>query len=149
MIDNAFGTSGESVREFFTISTPDENVFYLVIDRQRGSENVYFLNAVTESDLLALAEMDPEGPSQSAVPEPAPVCSCAQKCVPGGVNAACPVCVLSWQGCASTVENPGQTAPEPDKPQDGGGPGTIMIVLLAALAVGMIRLKIYSSPSFA
>lgn len=136
VIDNAFGTSGESVREFFTISTPDENVFYLVIDRQRGSENVYFLNAVTESDLLALAEKDPEGPSQSAVPEPAPVCSCAQKCVPGGVNAACPVCVLSWQGCASTVENPGQTAPEPDKPQDGGGPGTIMIVLLAALAVG-------------
>ena len=36
--------------------TPDENVFYLIIDKQRDSENVYFLNAVTESDLMALAQ---------------------------------------------------------------------------------------------
>ncbi len=136
VIDNVSGTSEESGREFFTIATPDENVFYLVIDRQRDSENVYFLNAVTESDLMALAQKDAEGPSQSAVPDPAPVCSCTQKCVPGAVNAACPVCVLSWQGCASTVEAPGQTDPEPEKQSDGGGTGTIIVVLLAALAVG-------------
>ena len=136
VIDNASGTSEESGREFFTIATPDENVFYLVIDRQRDSENVYFLNAVTESDLMALAEKDADGPSQSAVPDPEPVCSCTQKCVPGAVNAACPVCVLSWQDCASTVEAPGQTDPEPEKQSDGGGTGTIIVVLLAALAVG-------------
>ena len=136
VIDNASGTAAESGREFFTIATPDENVFYLVIDRQRDSENVYFLNAVTESDLMALAQKDAEGPSQSAVPDPAPVCSCTQKCVPGAVNAACPVCILSWQDCASTVEAPGQTDPEPEKQSDGGGTGTIIVVLLAALAVG-------------
>jgi len=28
----------------------------LIIDRQRNSQNVYFLNAVTEADLMALAE---------------------------------------------------------------------------------------------
>ena len=136
VIDNASGTSEESGREFFTIATPDENVFYLVIDRQRDSENVYFLNAVTESDLMALAEKDADGPSQSAVPDPEPVCSCTQKCVPGAVNAACPVCVLSWQDCTATAEAPGQTDPEPEKPQDSGGAGTVIIVLLAALAVG-------------
>ena len=136
VIDNASGTSEESGREFFTIATPDENIFYLVIDRQRDSENVYFLNAVTESDLMALAEKDADGPSQSAVPDPEPVCTCTQKCVPGAVNAACPVCVLSWQGCASTVEAPGQTDPEPEKQFDGGETGTIIVVLLAALAVG-------------
>ena len=43
-------------KEFYTITTPDKNVFYLVIDRQRDGDNVYFLNAVTEQDLLALAE---------------------------------------------------------------------------------------------
>ena len=43
-------------KEFYTITTPDKNVFYLVIDRQRDGDNVYFLNAVTEKDLLALAE---------------------------------------------------------------------------------------------
>ena len=43
-------------KEFYTITTPDKNVFYLVIDRQKDSDNVYFLNAVTEKNLLALAE---------------------------------------------------------------------------------------------
>ena len=57
VVDNATDEDG---KEFFTITTPSENVFYLVIDRQRTEENVYFLNAVTEKDLLALAESDPE-----------------------------------------------------------------------------------------
>lgn len=46
----------EDGKEFYTITTPDKNVFYLVIDRERDGDNVYFLNAVTEKDLLALAE---------------------------------------------------------------------------------------------
>jgi len=68
-------------KEFYTIITTDEHVFYLVVDRQRGNENVYFLNAVTAADLMALAIM-PENdvpapliPGQSiitpeTVPEP-------------------------------------------------------------------------------
>ncbi len=48
-------TDGDE-KQFYTIITPDENVFYLVIDLQRETDNVYFLNAVTEKDLLALAE---------------------------------------------------------------------------------------------
>ena len=55
VIDNATGADG---KEFYTITTEDKNVFYLIIDRQRNSENVYFLNAVTEDDLMALAEKD-------------------------------------------------------------------------------------------
>ena len=43
----------EDGKEFYTIMTADENVLYLVIDRQRETENVYFLNAVTEADLIA------------------------------------------------------------------------------------------------
>lgn len=62
VVDNATDEEG---KEFFTIMTPSENVFYLVIDRQRSTENVYFLNAVTEADLLALAEVAPK-------PEPTP-----------------------------------------------------------------------------
>lgn len=57
VVDNATDEDG---KEFFTITTPSENVFYLIIDRQRTEQNVYFLNAVTEKDLLALAEADPE-----------------------------------------------------------------------------------------
>lgn len=66
VIDNATDEEG---KEFFTIMTPSENVFYLVIDRQRSTENVYFLNAVTEADLLALAEPTPK-PEPVPTPEP-------------------------------------------------------------------------------
>ncbi len=71
VVDNATDEDG---KEFFTITTADEAVFYLVIDRQRGAENVYFLNAVTVSDLMALAEQDqePEAPPPVTEPDPEP-----------------------------------------------------------------------------
>ena len=74
VVDEATDEDG---KEFYTITTPEENVFFLIIDKQRDAENVYFLNAVTESDLLALAEKDsdttaPETPvTVEAVPQPA------------------------------------------------------------------------------
>ena len=71
VVDNATDEDG---KEFFTIMTPNENVFYLVIDRQREQGNVYFLNAVTEKDLLALAEQSEETeevtPTPPVTPEP-------------------------------------------------------------------------------
>ena len=46
--------SGDGI-EFITITTPVGNVFHLIIDHTRSSNNVFFLNAVTEWDLLTLA----------------------------------------------------------------------------------------------
>lgn len=69
VVDNATDEDG---KEFFTITTPSENVFYLIIDRQRTEQNVYFLNAVTEKDLLALAEADPEPEATETVTETEP-----------------------------------------------------------------------------
>ena len=42
--------------EFFTVTTDSGSEFFLVIDRQRQSDNIYLLNTVTEADLMALAE---------------------------------------------------------------------------------------------
>ena len=42
--------------EFFTVTTDNGSDFFLVVDRQRTSNNVYLLNTVTEADLMALAE---------------------------------------------------------------------------------------------
>ena len=53
VVDNATDEEG---KEFFTITTAEEAMFYLVIDRQKSAENVYFLNAVTLADLATLAE---------------------------------------------------------------------------------------------
>lgn len=69
VVDNATDEDG---KEFFTITTPSENVFYLVIDRQRTEQNVYFLNAVTEKDLLAIAEAGPEPEVTETVTETEP-----------------------------------------------------------------------------
>jgi len=64
--------------EFFTVYTEEGNVFFLVVDRNRNSDNVYLLNAVTEADLMALAEQSGNpiaggsggGTDVSAVPMP-------------------------------------------------------------------------------
>ena len=71
VVDNATDQDG---KEFFTITTAEEAVFYLVIDRQRETENVYFLNAVTVADLMALAESfgEPAAPEPPPEPEPEP-----------------------------------------------------------------------------
>ncbi len=48
----------ETGRKFYTIQTPAGNTFYLIIDFAKQSENVYFLDAVSEKDLIALAEKE-------------------------------------------------------------------------------------------
>ena len=68
VVDNATDEDG---KEFYTITTADESVFYLVIDKQKTSENVYFLNAVTVDDLLPLAKQGEE-PAEEVTPEPEP-----------------------------------------------------------------------------
>ena len=134
VVDNATDEDG---KEFYTISTPDENIFYLVIDKQRDSDNVYFLNAVTEQDLMALAQKE-EDSQESAVPDPEPVCDCKEKCAPGEVNTGCPVCISDLERCAGEEPEPEPAADEPQEEpeQSGGGAGTLIFVLLAALAVG-------------
>lgn len=71
VVDNVTSSDG---KEFYTITTADESVFYLVIDRQRETENVYFLNVVTVSDLLSLAESNGESAAITPTPlvEPEP-----------------------------------------------------------------------------
>ena len=133
VLDNA--TDGDG-KEFYTFVTPEENVFYLVIDNQRDSENVYFLNAVTEDDLAALAEKgEKSGGSESAVPEVV-VCTCADKCEAGMVNTSCPVCKNDLSACTGKEQAPPETEePAKEETKKGSG-GAFIFVLLAALAVG-------------
>ena len=131
MVDNATEEEG---KEFFTITTANDNVFYLIVDKQRDSENVYFLNAVTEEDLLALAEPSEDG-GESAVPDPESVCTCTVKCEAGAVDTDCPVCVLSLEDCAGEAPEPTEeTSAEPEP--ESGGAGLYVVIALVALAAG-------------
>jgi hypothetical protein len=69
IIDDA--TDGDG-KEFFTVDTPDGNTFYLIVDRQRSTENVYLLDAVSENDLASLAKPgDGENAAVTETPAPA------------------------------------------------------------------------------
>lgn len=133
VLDTATGADGD--KQFYTITTEDGNVFYLIIDGKRDGNNVYFLNGVTEADLMALAEKS-EG-TMSVIPAE-DVCTCTDKCVAGEVNTACPVCKNDLKGCTgkekpAETEEPAQT----EQPKKGNGSvGTIIFIIAALLAVG-------------
>jgi len=64
VVDNVSNSDG---KEFFSIQSDDGNVFYLIVDRQKTSENVYLLNAVTNDDLVSLAKKN-SGETITATP---------------------------------------------------------------------------------
>lgn len=111
VVDNV--TDGDG-KEFFTITTEDGNVFYMIIDRQRTTDNVYLLNAVTEDDLAALAAKNNKK-STSALPTEE---STTQTVIP------------------STTETPAQN-PKPSPNNGGISNGTVIFIIVAAAAVGI------------
>lgn len=129
VVDNATDQEG---KEFFTITTPDESIFYLVIDRQRGSENVYFLNAVTLADLAALAESAGEefpgtlAPAPTPAPDPDPEPSPEPEPEAGAKGSAAPlllglavVLIGGGAGWYFKIYRPKhQKAPEPEEDYD-------------------------------
>ena len=133
VLDEAAGEGDD--KQFYTITTEAGNVFYLIIDGKRDDNNVYFLNGVTEDDLMALAEKS-EG-SVSTIPD-AEVCTCTEKCEAGEVDTVCPVCKNDRKGCTGK-EKPAETeeAAQTEQPKkDNGSAGTIIFLIVALLAAG-------------
>lgn len=133
--DSATGEEGD--KQFYTITTEAGNVFYLIIDGKRDDNNVYFLNGVTEADLMALAEKS-DG-SVSVIPE-TEVCTCTDKCEAGKVNTDCPVCKNVLNSCTgkAAVTEPEEPV-EPEQPKKNtDSVGTIIFIIVALLAVGGI-----------
>lgn len=133
VLDSATGEDGD--KQFYTITTEAGNVFYLIIDGKRDGNNVYFLNGVTEADLMALAE---KGDGSVSVIPAADVCTCTEKCEAGKVNTGCPVCKNDLNGCIGKEKPAEPEEPaEPEQPKkDTGSVGTIIFIIVALLAVG-------------
>ena len=95
-------------KQFITVQSKNGNTFYIVIDRNGETENVYFLNLVDEADLMALMESE-EG--ETAVP----TCFCTDKCVVGAINTNCEICRTNMSEC--TGKEP-VVEPEPEQPTE-------------------------------
>ncbi|MCL2604149.1 MAG: DUF4366 domain-containing protein [Defluviitaleaceae bacterium] len=117
-------TSGDGI-EFITITTPTGNVFHLIIDHTRSSNNVYFLNAVTEWDLLTLAaEAELAVPIYILEPPPPP-----------------PDPIIIPHEPTPPEPTPAEPSPTPQAAEEKGGgrAGTFIFLLIAgAGAFGVI-----------
>lgn len=141
VVDNATEEEG---KEFYTFETQAGNVFYLVVDKQRDSENVYFLNAVTENDLKALTEPAAEKEPESVIPKE-PVCSCRDKCRIGGIDTSCGVCLTDLSACRGqepAAEEGSEDVQQKKEKESGGGLFFILLAVLAAGGAGYY-LKVY------
>lgn len=99
-----------SERLFYTVETKEGHVFYLVVDRNGGTDNVYLLDQVTDGDLRALAADGGTGEDEEDA---------------GSIFDA----MESTQG-----ENPQGTERESTGDGKKGGGGLITVILLGLLA---------------
>jgi hypothetical protein len=117
VVDNATEKDG---KEFFSITTEDGNTFYLIVDRQRATDNVYLLNAVTENDLSSLAKPG-DGTAAGAVPTP-------------------PAAVAPQPEITPAPDSEPETKPEPEAPPVTEKPaeknGVLISITVIAIVLG-------------
>ena len=125
----------ETGKEFYTIQTASEKVFYLIIDRDGEEEMVYFLTEVTENDLLNVtADNSDTLPQNSAALESAiPV---TEGALPNNNGEQETEEEAAEEAAEDGEENTEEPEPEPEKTGENPAATYIILGLVAVVAIG-------------
>ena len=133
-------STSEQGKEFYTIQTASEKVFYLGIDRDGDEEKVYFLTEVSENDLLNTTSDNSETlPKNSAALESAiPVKDAALD------NNNTDATGNKKQDAETVEENTGESTEEGSEPetteqkQEGSGFAYLILGIASAAVIGVV-----------
>ena len=125
----------ETGKEFYTIQTASEKVFYLIIDRDGEEEMVYFLTEVTENDLLNVTADNSETlPKNSAALESAiPV---SEGALPNNNGEQKTEEELTEEPDGNGEEDTEEPEPEPEKAEENPMATYIILGVVAIIAIG-------------
>ena len=125
----------ETGKEFYTIQTASEKVFYLIIDRDGEEEMVYFLTEVTENDLLNVTADNSETlPKNSAALESAiPV---TEGALPNNNGETEKEEEPTEEPTEDGEENTEEPEPEPEKTGENPMATYIILGIVAVAAIG-------------
>ena len=123
-------------KQFITVHSRSGADFYIIIDRSRDADNVYFLNQVDDIDLFALLE------SEDIEVE----CTCKEKCSTNAINSDCLICRVDIGSCAGkeVAQTEPIAEPELDKPEKQQNYLPIVIIILilgGGAAVYFLKLR--------
>lgn len=104
---------GDSSKEFLTVTTKNNNTFYIVIDRNSSTENVYMLSQIDENDLKEFLEEEATEKAET----------------PG-------VVLDDIHTDEDTTETVTDEAEKPEKNDVGTNAGILSILILAGAGVG-------------
>lgn len=112
----------EGGKEFYTIQTKKDKVFYLIIDKDKTEENVYLLTEVGENDLLNFTDSDTVTlPQNNAV-----------------IESALPTIPVEPVEEETELSESEITEAEPEEMEEQGNSGTMMVMVIVLVGVGAV-----------